>query len=901
LGIVIVGNPSKQLKKMLGEFDVNMKRDCYIVSPLKAKAAKYDTKHLVYCQGHLFQTLTGLKPKLVILLGNDGIQSFMGANGRWGKEVGSILRWRGWTIPDHEYKCVVCPVFDPVAIETDYRTNPAAEKILYADLETALNQLDAYAPVKFKKPKLLYKREEVTKVLQKIQRNMSTFAWDIEGTGLKPHRKGHKIRTVAIATKDNCWAFPTTALDLQLWKRILGDANISKIAHNMKFEHNWARGIWGVEVKGWLHDTMLCAHCVDTRSKTAGLKFQSYVQYGVRDYSSGMEQYWASIDPDDESANAINKVYEAPLDELLYYNALDAQYTYQLYLDQAHKIPKGYQLLHDGTLMLADIETNGIPVDIEYTKKQLNHLERTIKLDEKLLKESEGGKIWDQLYGVSYKEKKRIIKTPYEHTFKNGRTVTRYHKETVMEQIEVPSKVNYDSSTQIRKVIFGELGVKPRLLTATGLPKTDEEALEEIDEPFVSRLMKIRKLKKAKNTYLKNILNETVDGIMHPFFSTVTTRTLRSSSSNPNLQNQPNRNPMMGRIVRRCYKMPDDYHLVEIDYSGIEVQFAACYHKDPTMLKYLSDPESDMHSDMAEQIFMLPKAHITKGIRHCAKNRFVFPIFYGSYWKSIASNIWYALGQLEHEGKPLQAHLATKGIHYLNCKCPKNDRGYSNGPCVCKSFEGHIQRVEDHFWNVRFAKFSKWKKQRWNQYLKDLKHTSKAGFEFCGFFTRNEVTNYAVQGSAFICGILYSMVHLHRWLKSHQMRTKLMGQVHDSVVAMVHKDELDVFLKMANQIMCHDAPREFPWIITKLESDVEITHLGGTWFDKMEYAKWVAMVEDWNYMDQLGSVSSNQDPKQLTESELLAALTLQVKLVDSSDPQVQEIQQRIDTKYNNLH
>ena len=47
------------------------------------------------------------------------------------------------------------------------------------------------------------------------------------------------------------------------------------------------------------------------------------------------------------------------------------------------------------------------------------------------------------------------------------------------------------------------------------------------------------------------------------------------------------------------------HQLLEADFSGLEVRIAACYHKDKTMVKYITDPTTDMHGDMAKQIFMI--------------------------------------------------------------------------------------------------------------------------------------------------------------------------------------------------------------------------------------------------------------------------------------------------------
>ncbi|KKL05637.1 hypothetical protein LCGC14_2604030, partial [marine sediment metagenome] len=124
--------------------------------------------------------------------------------------------------------------------------------------------------------------------------------------------------------------------------------------------------------------------------------------------------------------------------------------------------------------------------------------------------------------------------------------------------------------------------------------------------------------------------------------------------------------------------------LLEVDYSGLEVRIAACYHQDPNMLKYINNPASDMHGDMAKQIFKLPKLDkaITehKVLRDAAKNGFVFPEFYGDYYKNCAESMACNWGELPQsrwkEGQGIKMpegylsdHLIAKGIKsYKQCE-----------------------------------------------------------------------------------------------------------------------------------------------------------------------------------------------------------------------------------------
>jgi hypothetical protein len=106
--------------------------------------------------------------------------------------------------------------------------------------------------------------------------------------------------------------------------------------------------------------------------------------------------------------------------------------------------------------------------------------------------------------------------------------------------------------------------------------------------------------------------------------------------------------------------------LVEVDYSALEFRIAASFWKDPAMVAYASDSSLDIHRDMAGECYMLDE--VPKSSRFYAKNQFVFPILYGSYYISCAKNLWSVIetGNLEtSDGIGLYDHLKSQGIRKL--------------------------------------------------------------------------------------------------------------------------------------------------------------------------------------------------------------------------------------------
>lgn len=468
---------------------------------------------------------------------------------------------------------------------------------------------------------------------------------------------------------------------------------------------------------------------------------------------------------------------------------------------------EGYNLLHQGALALSQVEANGIRIDLPYldrrivkTGKRIAHLEREFH-SKKEWRE------WQKRFG---------------------------------------SKANLDSREQLATTLIG-MGVEwpEDAFTETEIqgrvkrrPVADEKILSSLDLPFVKDYLWIQKLKKAKGTYLEGIRRETVTdidgdsryGLLHPVFNLHLARTYRSSSDHINFQNLPVRNSDLGEMIRRCFIGRGQ--LLEVDYGGIEVRWAAVYNKDPVLIEYIKDPTKDMHRDMAAQCYKLRPEQVSKQARYCAKNMFVFPQFYGDFYISCAKALWEAMERMsltvEGSGVPLREHLAAKGIRERG-KCDPKSKPKAG------TFEKHIQEVEEDFWGRRFKVYAEWKRRWFKKYQAAGGFHTLTGFTVQGVYSRNDVVNYPIQGSAFHC-LLWSLIQVQRWLVRNKMRTKIVGQIHDSIVLDTHTPEIPEVLAKLKQVMTLDVRDHWPCINVPLEIEAELSPLGGSWFDKERVA-----------------------------------------------------------------
>lgn len=452
--------------------------------------------------------------------------------------------------------------------------------------------------------------------------------------------------------------------------------------------------------------------------------------------------------------------------------------------------PAAYKLLHEGTLALAQIEGNGIRVDLEYLDRAIIETGDKIKDLKAQLAESKVARRWKKHYR---------------------------------------DRTNFNSTEQLGKVLFELLGFECPTRTATGKYATDEKTIEQVDHPFVRAYLNVKKYEKALGTYLMGWKREVNydTGLLHAVFNLHLAVTYRSSSDSPNFQNVPVRNQEISKLLRRMIVARRGRRIIEIDYGGVEVKGAACYHKDPRMITYINDKTKDMHRDMAAECYMIPTDQVTKRARHAAKNKFVFPEFYGSYWAQVAPDLWSAIDREKlttESGVPLKEWLRKKGVTKLGSV----EHGSSPG---AGTFAAHIQKVERRFWKERFPVYAQWKRDWFDAYQKRGWFAMLTGFKVSGFLKRNEVINSPVQGIAFHW-MLWSLIQIQRELRRRKMKTVLIGQIHDSLIADVLESEREDYLEIARDVMTVKVRKHWPHIIVPLEIEVEQTPIEGDWTQK---------------------------------------------------------------------
>src|SRR3989304_8808524 len=112
---------------------------------------------------------------------------------------------------------------------------------------------------------------------------------------------------------------------------------------------------------------------------------------------------------------------------------------------------QAYKLMHEGILALAEIERNGICIDLQYCEQAQQDLNDKIKVEQAKLYEFDEVKQWKKRFGA---------------------------------------KFNPDSGQQLSKVLYEDMGYCPTKVTTNEKPSVDQAALESIDHPMIKTLLR---------------------------------------------------------------------------------------------------------------------------------------------------------------------------------------------------------------------------------------------------------------------------------------------------------------------------------------------------------------------------------------------------------------------------
>ena len=377
---------------------------------------------------------------------------------------------------------------------------------------------------------------------------------------------------------------------MNLFTNLFNDETKTLIGQNIKYDYQVLKN-YGIDIKNKLFDTMVAHFLImpDMRHNMDVLA-QTYLNYSPVSIETligkkGKEQ---------------GTMRDVEIEKIKDYAAEDADVTLQLKHHFAPELIKNEveTLFNDVEIplinVLANIEREGINLDVNGLREFSGQLQTDITLVEKEIQDFAG------------------------------------------------TKFNVSSPKQVGEILFEYLKIvdKPKK-TKTGQYATGEDVLSKLENahPIVSKILDYRELVKLKNTYvdtLPELVNKQT-GRIHTSFNQVVAVTGRLSSDNPNLQNIPIRTER-GRQIRKAFIPRDSEHiLLSADYSQIELRIVASISGDKNMCEAFQLGK-DIHTATAAKVFGVEESAVTKEMRYKSKS-VNFGIIYGQGAFGLAENL----------------------------------------------------------------------------------------------------------------------------------------------------------------------------------------------------------------------------------------------------------------------
>ncbi len=558
------------------------------------------------------------------------------------------------------------------------------------------------------------------------------FCFDTETTSTDPY-ESELVGMSFAYLKNEAFYVPIPANQTEAkqivheFKNIFENPHIKKIGQNIKYDVIVLKN-YDIEVQGISFDTMLAHYLIDPDTRhNMDVLAENYLHYSP-----------ISIETLIGKGKNQGSMREVEIEKVAEYAAEDADITLQLKNVFVPILKKDNleELFHKVEMplieVLADIERNGVKIDVEALNLYSKDLEKELK------------DIEQSIYSLAGE--------PF----------------------------NISSPQQLGKILFEKLKLvdKPKK-TKTGQYATGEEILATLTEhQIVREIQEYRQMLKLKSTYIDALptLVSKKDGLIHTSYNQAVAATGRLSSNNPNLQNIPIRTER-GKEIRKAFvPRSEDFIIVSADYSQVELRIMASFSKDAAMVEAFRQGK-DIHTATASKIFKVPENEVSSDMRRKAKTA-NFGIIYG-----------------------ISAHGLSQRLNIPRKEAAQIiDAYFAEFPAVKTYMDEVIQFAQEHeYVETMLGR---------RRYLRDI---NSRNFTQKSFAERNAI-NAPIQGSAADI-IKLAMIHIHQWLKSEKLKSKMIMQVHDELVFDVYLPEYDLISVKIKELMENAFQMEVPLVV----------------------------------------------------------------------------------------
>jgi DNA polymerase-1 len=293
------------------------------------------------------------------------------------------------------------------------------------------------------------------------------------------------------------------------------------------------------------------------------------------------------------------------------------------------------------------------------------------------------------------------------------------------------------------------------------------------EHEIVPKIERFRELTKLVQTYLEPLpawIGD--DGRLHTTFLQTNAATGRLASINPNLQNIPIRTET-GRVIRQCFVAEPGNVLISVDYEQVELRVLA-HIANEQVLRDIFLRGEDVHTETASKVFELPPEQLDVGMRSKAK-MVNYGIVYGLSAYGLADRL-----QIPQE----------EAQEFI-------DRYLERFPAVHQFMKDAVEQAEQHgYVSTLFGRRRQIPEIRARNW-----QTRKLGERLA--------VNSVIQGTAADI-IKVAMVRSHDALAAAGLKTRLILQIHDELLAEGPAEEADEAVAIISREMVASADLDPP-------------------------------------------------------------------------------------------
>lgn len=534
--------------------------------------ANEKTRAAPFCHNRLIQEIADKQPALVVPLGNIPTIAILGKGPGITHRRGTVTK----TMVGG-YETTVIPTVHPAAT----LRNGSLLPFLEADLKYAANfiseDVNGLSARPLNPEQIPYTvTEDFYMVLGKAQKSQFCVL-DIETNSLDPITGKIILLVFAPSDEDMIYLVPghAVASSAEFRRALVAASKTARWSgHNSVFDRNFIEFQLGVRVD-FTYDTLLAHYLLDERKGTHGAKEICSSMFHAPAWERPLDEFFAGKKTRD---------YSTLPPKMLYTYAANDGYWQKVMTRELHRMLKPEEklvwiyknLLIPGTRVLSNAEISGVLMD---------------------------------RYGLG------LLVPKYE-----TRTQNIYD---TMERI-VGRAFNPRSTPQVARILFDELHLPEINKRSTGAK--DVLAMLEGQHAFVPALLDYREAYTLYSRYVKGLdASIRADGRVHTSYNLAGTVTGRLSSADPNLQNQPSRQPEGKKDIRDLFLPDPGCVWIEGDYSQIEYRMIALLSQDPYLIQCYQEGR-DLHGETALDGW---GPNFTKANRSSAKT-FNFALLYGA-------------------------------------------------------------------------------------------------------------------------------------------------------------------------------------------------------------------------------------------------------------------------------